>query len=459
MEPHGTSNMKLSKFSTWLVDFDQSNLPVNQYIEKPGQYTGNSIPEIDTHIKISSFDSDTLVMGSLRKPKRLKIRGNDQQDYPYLVKGGEDLRLDQRVQQLFSVMNEIFAGDSQCTRRFLKLPTYQVIPMTSKVGMIEWIDNTKPLKALIEDELSKDSSKDKESIQSIPAAKKRDQWLRSFSKSSKLCDMYFAMYQKADRANCIRNVQAESETIKWDLLRRAVFSLCATPEAYITIRSHFTRSLAAFNVCSYIIGIGDRHLDNFLLNYKDGAVVGIDFGHAFGTATQFLPIPELVPFRLTRQFSNFLRPLQSEGLLNHNMIHCLRALRENKDVLLNTMNVFITEPLLEWEKLARRCANEQGGNDGQSAWFPKEKIRIATKKLDGYNPALILVEELQGSVHAKRPYLPYLEKITKGVPEDNIRARVGEQCSSVAEQVNCLVDLATDPNILGRMYGGWAPWV
>ena len=34
-----------------------------------------------------------------------------------------------------------------------------------------------------------------------------------------------------------------------------------------------------------------------------GGVVGIDFGHAFGTATQFLPIPELVPFRLTAQFT------------------------------------------------------------------------------------------------------------------------------------------------------------
>jgi DNA-dependent protein kinase catalytic subunit len=28
-----------------------------------------------------------------------------------------------------------------------------------------------------------------------------------------------------------------------------------------------------------------------------GGLVGIDFGHAFGTATQFLPIPELMPFR------------------------------------------------------------------------------------------------------------------------------------------------------------------
>jgi DNA-dependent protein kinase catalytic subunit len=39
-------------------------------------------------------------MGSLRRPKRLKIHGNDEKDYPYLVKGGEDLRLDQRVQQV-----------------------------------------------------------------------------------------------------------------------------------------------------------------------------------------------------------------------------------------------------------------------------------------------------------------------------------------------------------------------
>jgi DNA-dependent protein kinase catalytic subunit len=55
-------------------------------------------------------------------------------------------------------------------------------------------------------------------------------------------------------------------------------------------------------------------------------LIGIDFGHAFGTATQFLPVPELVPFRLTRQFTNFLKPLDTEGLLNHNMIHTLRGM-------------------------------------------------------------------------------------------------------------------------------------
>lgn len=56
---------------------------------------------------------------------------------------------------------------------------------------------------------------------------------------------------------------------------------------------------------------------------NSGRLIGIDFGHAFGTATQILPIPELMPFRLTRQFTQFLQPLDSEGLLNHNMVHTL----------------------------------------------------------------------------------------------------------------------------------------
>lgn len=81
-------------------------------------------------------------MSSLRKPKRLKIRGNDERDYLFLVKGGEDLRLDQRIQQLFSVMNEILLEDPNCCKRRLKIKTYQVIPMGSKIGVIEWLQNT-----------------------------------------------------------------------------------------------------------------------------------------------------------------------------------------------------------------------------------------------------------------------------------------------------------------------------
>lgn len=39
-------------------------------------------------------------MSSIRKPKRLIIRGDDEKDHMFLVKGGEDLRLDQRIEQV-----------------------------------------------------------------------------------------------------------------------------------------------------------------------------------------------------------------------------------------------------------------------------------------------------------------------------------------------------------------------
>lgn len=41
----------------------------------------------------------------------------------------------------------------------------------------------------------------------------------------------------------------------------------------------------------------------------------------------------------------------------------------------------------------------------------------------------------------------------------NLRATIGKECDSVEEQVACLIDHATDPNILGRTYVGWEPWV
>lgn len=44
---------------------------------------------------------------SMRRPKRLTFRGDNQKEYNFLVKGGEDLRLDQRIEQLFEAMNDI----------------------------------------------------------------------------------------------------------------------------------------------------------------------------------------------------------------------------------------------------------------------------------------------------------------------------------------------------------------
>ncbi|CAM9811176.1 unnamed protein product [Ectocarpus fasciculatus] len=89
-------------------------------------------------------------MNSLRLPKRLTIHGDDEKDHMFLVKGGEDLRVDQRVEQLFEVMNAVMATSASCRRARLSNTTYKVVPVTPEIGLIEWVQNTRPLKSVIE---------------------------------------------------------------------------------------------------------------------------------------------------------------------------------------------------------------------------------------------------------------------------------------------------------------------
>lgn len=62
-------------------------------------------------------------------------------------------------------------------------------------------------------------------------------------------------------------------------------------------------------------GIGDRHLENTLVCAHTGRVIGIDFGMSFGVATQLLPIPELMPFRLTPHIVAINDPYATGGKL------------------------------------------------------------------------------------------------------------------------------------------------
>lgn len=72
------------------------------------------------------------MLQSLRRPKRITMRGNDEKEYRYLVKCGEDLRQDQRIEQLLQLMNDIYSRHAATRQKHLRLRTYQVVPMTTR---------------------------------------------------------------------------------------------------------------------------------------------------------------------------------------------------------------------------------------------------------------------------------------------------------------------------------------
>ena len=49
----------------------------------------------------------------------------------------------------------------------------------------------------------------------------------------------------------------------------------------------------------WLLGLGDRHLDNILLDSSTGELVHIDFNIVFEQGLR-LRVPEIVPFRLTQ---------------------------------------------------------------------------------------------------------------------------------------------------------------
>ena len=268
---HKTDKMQLNEFSTW---FDFYTMSATNDIELPGQYTGDREPQVTAHARVVGFQSQVTVMRSLRKPIKLTIHSSDERSHSFLVKGGEDLRLDQRIQQLFGTMNSIFASDAACTQRSLALKTYQVIPLTKDVGMIEWLDNTEPIKAVI----LREATRRKLSERVTQSQSAYAEFIQSAVGKGPAGpqDQYTAVIKKFDEKTVRAKFAQLHAMIPADLLREGVLSLASSPEAFMYVRSRFTSSFAALSVASYIVGLGDRHLENFLLDLTRYVVVSYE---------------------------------------------------------------------------------------------------------------------------------------------------------------------------------------
>ena len=54
-----------------------------------------------------------------------------------------------------------------------------------------------------------------------------------------------------------------------------------TPMSWFAMRLHYSRSVATTSIVGHILGLGDRHTSNILIDNKTGEVVHIDLGIAF----------------------------------------------------------------------------------------------------------------------------------------------------------------------------------
>lgn len=265
----------------------------NTCIAMPGVSSGKGCI-----ITIASLHNHIYILPTKTKPKKLMFFGSDGKAYNYLFKGLEDLHLDERIMQLLSIANTMLRmpgiDDNYRARH------YSVIPLGPRSGLISWVDNVTPLFGLY---------KRWQQREALAQASKNGITLLPVKRPSEL------FYQKLTPRLKEKGVSLENRK-EWPLqvLREVLQELMAeTPSQllakelwchsvnagawYKTLKT-YSHSVAVMSVIGYIIGLGDRHLDNVLVDLATGEVVHIDYNVCFEKG-KTLRVPEKVPFRMT----------------------------------------------------------------------------------------------------------------------------------------------------------------
>ena len=317
--------LDLESISPELYNFRESE------IEIPGTYQNNGVEGGDKFVKISSFSKKLTVLNSKQHPRKIVIYGNDGKEYPFLLKGHEDIRQDERVMQLFGLINTLLSKDSDTKEKNLFIKRYPVIPLSHNTGIIGWVSNCDTLHQLIKE--YRQINKVPLNIEHRLMAKFNPKFDSSLS-MTKLEVFKYALYN----------------TLGIDLYK-VIWNKSQNAEDWLEKRTNYSRSLAVMSIVGYILGLGDRHPSNIMIDRMSGKILHIDFGDCFEVAMKRDKFPEKVPFRLTRMLIKALEVGGIEGVFRITCENVMRVVRENKDSLNVILAAFVHDPLISFRLL------------------------------------------------------------------------------------------------------------
>ncbi|KAM0752988.1 hypothetical protein T439DRAFT_354453 [Meredithblackwellia eburnea MCA 4105] len=388
------SDQSIRKLRDLAVPVTTYNLPIDPSCAYP---TG-SFPSI------VSYDKTFSTMGGLRVPKVSWCFGSDGKRYQQLFKGNDDIRQDAVMEQAFTLINQLLARDEGCRRRRLHIRTYKVIPLSSNAGLMEFVTNTVTLGSIL-DKLYK---KFKTKLQPSTVRER----LRLKEEEGK----------KRGYIDPTPKIEEFKRLLKQfpPVFRYFFFETHKIPSLWFDMRLNYSRSVAVSSMIGHIVGLGDRHVSNILVDTSTGEFITIDLGIAF-EAGKRLRIPETVPFRLTQNTIDGFGMSGVDGVFRRCAQETLRVLRERSNVVMTVLEVFKHDPLQVWAISMEMAAKVQDSGSLEGVGITGEK-------------------EVPGE--ADRALGIVREKLGKTL--------------SVEYTVNQLIQEATDPGNLGALFYGWS---
>ncbi|SCU88316.1 LAMI_0D09626g1_1 [Lachancea mirantina] len=264
-------------------------------------------------ITISKFGESYKVFSSLKKPKKLNVTGSDGKLYEIMCKK-EDVRQDNQYMQFATTMHFLLKKDFESRKRNLSITTYAVLSLREDCGLIEIVPDVVTLRSVLAAKY--ESLKIKFSLKSM-----HEKW-QTLVEGEKL-EFFLGL----------------TKTFP-PVLYQWFLETFPDPVAWCQGRNIFARSYAVMGMVGHILGLGDRHCENILLNVNSGKVLHVDFDCLFEKGKR-LPIPEIVPFRLTQNLLDALGITGTEGTFKRSSQVTLELMRGNELALVNIIETIM----------------------------------------------------------------------------------------------------------------------
>ena len=210
-------------------------------------------------LMIAGLLNDVDIMSSLQRPRKITVIGSDGKHYSFLCKAKDDLRKDARLMEFNSIINKLLKKDSASRKRNLGILTYAVVPLDEECGLIEWVNGINGMRWIL-----------------IAAYEARgiQQW------NNEIKTLYDQLrldpHKTGERFE--RTILPLFPAVFHDWFVEAF----PEPSAWLRARTTYSTSTAVMAMVGFILGLGDRHGENILIDLSTGAVLHVDFNCLFG---------------------------------------------------------------------------------------------------------------------------------------------------------------------------------
>ncbi|XP_070498847.1 serine/threonine-protein kinase ATM [Chironomus tepperi] len=375
-----------------------------------------------TLITVQKWDQNVKSVGGINAPKRIEVLCSDGIKRPQLLKGKDDMRQDAIMQQIFGVVNKLLLLDKNMQKNNARIRTYKVVPFSRRSGILEWCANTTPIGCYLAGERGSDGRVINKGAHEIY---RPNDW------SPALCMRKISeIPANADSEDKLEKFNEILSHIK-PVFHNFFYEKFKNPGQHFEKRFAYTISVAVSSMIGYILGIGDRHVQNILIDLKTAELIHIDFGVAFEQG-KILPHPELIPFRLTRDIVAPFGVSGVDGIFRKACENTIKILRKNDKALTTILEVLLYDPMYMWTfgvDQARRSQLECESDDHLSG------------------------EKVEHDLMASRA-LNCVKMKLKGMAENT-----SVRYPSIEGQVQYLIQAATNPSYLSKLFRGWQAYL